>query len=291
VYSLKQDVSLEKSAANRKAVECCQLRRKLHAKNSSVPQQTQTDSVESGQCTSASSQTEQQFDCQGSAFGLDSRLVTFTAANVEVEIPAGLLTAAGKLDRHYQHELGTMGAEILSLKSGLKTTVEFAVEGQTIDIPRAFEPYAVQLDILYTTAVRAAVAEVGVGDGWVQLGDEEMVTIGKWSCKLHKGVQPYVMATLNTLSEAIQETLGMCANMGHDSQVVVTTLQSLTAQLKEDNEKLLEQVKELQDRNAQMVEGDKQLNTLQAKLKVAHNIIKSLKLENTGLLSRISDCV
>ena len=160
VTSLQQDVSSAKMKTAKKTVECCSLRRKLRAKNTSICTETQTLSVDTTPCVEVAAQTELALDNKGAAVGLDLQLTTFETAVGTLEIPSCMQTTARSIDKYYQAEVGNLHATVLKLREQMHTEVEFPVVDQSVAIPKAFLPMAEQLDALYTAALSNALERV-----------------------------------------------------------------------------------------------------------------------------------
>ncbi len=285
VVSLQQDVSAEKMKKVQKSVECCELRRKLKAKDSSVSAFTQTEKSDTVVYHNSATQTKLVFDSNGLTDDSDSVVVQVEAAGVYIEVPAGLKTAARALDAHYQCELGKREAEILALRESLKATVDFDIQGDTIAIPKAFEDYAIQMDVMFTKVVRAAVAEVGAGEGWFQLGEAKEIQLGDFACKTYLGLEQYLTPSLLAMQQSRHETesrlrLGMQA------------LQTTLVQVQEKVERMAGDITAYKAEKARLLQENANYQQMQGKLKIAQNLITSLKLENLELTNqKPSTCV
>jgi hypothetical protein len=102
LLDLQQQVAAAKLKTAKKTVECCMIRRKLKAKESSVSVAVQTDQAVIGVISDRGTQTEQFFGTKAVTIGLDVTPVLFSTAALEMEIPAALSEAAAALDQHYQ---------------------------------------------------------------------------------------------------------------------------------------------------------------------------------------------
>ena len=131
------------------------------------------------------------------------------------------------------------------------------------------------------------------GSDWVELGELVEYRLGQISWTVYSGIQQFLMPPLAMILEFTQlqdkKVTGMAdtvADAVHQHNVGIKELQILVAQLQDEKKALMRQVGEVGEHNAQLVEERAKVSRLQVKLKIAQNLLTSLKLENIELTGR-----
>ena len=163
---------------------------------------------------------------------------------------------------------------------------------QQLTVPAALESDVLQVDALYTAALQTAVekarecafAEASHEDtSCVQLGDAVECELGDFKYIMYQGLQKYITPALLELQHAVKQqwqTDNECMRMG------LHALQAALGQANESVGSLMQEVDGLKGKVSILSKDNVQYKQMQGKLKIAQNLITSLKLENLELAQR-----